>query len=220
VNIQWSLSALNLFERCKFAYKGRYIDQIPDARPLSGPVKRGIDTHAEIENYLLHGHPLSFDLNRKWGHAFQDIKQYELQVEHKIALNTFWEPDPNYKTAWLRMVLDLKAKKPSGYTVYDWKTGKEYDEHYDQKQLYSIGVMAEHPEVMSVRAVHVYLDLGKQTVREYHRDQLIAARSQWDSRVAKLANARNDPNYDWIPSPNFTCRFCQFAKANGGPCKF
>lgn len=219
--MQWSLSALGLFERCKFAYKCRYILREPDRRKPGGPAQRGIDTHKEIEENLLHGHPLSFELERKWGSAFREIKQYEIQIEHKISLTPEWTIDPNYKEAWLRMVLDLKAKKPSGYTVYDWKTGKEYPEHYEQKQLYCNGILAEHPEVTNISAVHVYLDLGKQTKRDYHRDQLLASRAQWDSRVKKLAHYLESPDMgQWIPEPNFLCRWCAYSRGNGGPCKF
>jgi len=218
MSFSWSLSAWSLFERCKFAYKCRYIDRVPGPAP-SGPAQRGIDTHKEIEMNLLHGHPLSFELQKKWGHAFNEIKGYELQTEHKIALTREWIPTA-WESGWLRMVLDLKAKKPGGYTVYDWKTGKEYPEHFDQKELYALGVLSEHPEISQVKAVHVYLDLGKQTQREYHRDQLLARRAQWDFKGKKIEAALLDPSFPWIPEPNYLCKWCAYARGNGGPCKF
>lgn len=217
---RWSLSALKLFERCKFAYKCRYITKVPDMRPPGGPAQRGIDTHKTIELNLTENQPLSLDLENKWGSAFSEIKQFPMLVEHRIGLDPNWQVVP-WDAAELRMVLDLKAKKPGGYTVYDWKTGKEYEEHYEQKELYSLGVLAEHPEETTVRAVHVYLDLGKQTVREYHRDQLLARRAQWDSRAKKLRGYLESADFgQWIPEPNFFCRWCSYAKANKGPCKF
>lgn len=221
MTFKWSLSALTLFERCKFAYKCRYLLHLPDNRPKGGPAQRGIDTHKEIEMFLLHNHPLSLELGRKWGYAFTEIKNYPIEIEHKIGLSRNWEVVP-WNDAWLRMVLDLKAHKPPSYTVYDWKTGKEYPEHYEQKELYSLGVMCEDPLVKSVKAVHVYLDLGRQTQREYHRDSLNARRAQWDSRAQKMEEyvkqGANHPG--WIPEPNFLCRYCQYSKAAGGPCKF
>lgn len=218
MKFQWSLSAITLFERCKFAYRCRYIDRVPDQRPPGGPAARGTEIHKIIEDHILHNSPLTVELQRGWGHAFSEIKNYELQVEHKIALTPEWSTT-HWEGSWLRMVLDLKVKK-QGYTVYDWKTGKEYPEHYEQKQLYALGVLAEHPEENSIRAVHVYLDLGRQTVREYHRDQLHAARPQWDLRAKKLGDALDDPSYPWIPEPNYLCKWCAYAKGNKGPCKF
>jgi hypothetical protein len=170
--------------------------------------------------YLIEGHPLSLELSRKWGHAFDEIKNYEFKAEYKIALTSEWTPTV-WDQSWLRMVIDLKVKKQPGYTVYDWKTGKEYPEHYDQKQLYASGVLAEHPEENSIRAVHVYLDQGRQTVRDYHRDQLIAARIQWSSKAAKLETYLSNPDMgQWIPEPNHFCKWCNYSKANKGPCKF
>lgn len=220
MSFQWSLSSLNLFERCKFAYKCRYILKVPDTRPPGGPAQRGVDTHKIIEDHLLSGSPLTIELERQWGHAFRELKNFPIEVEHKIALTPYWEPT-QWDQGWLRMVLDLKAKKPNGYTVYDWKTGKEWPEHYEQKELYSIGIMAEHPETTHVKAVHVYLDLGKQTIREYHRDQLPARRAQWDSKAKKLYDyIRMGDQGQWIPEPNYLCKWCAFSKGNKGPCKF
>lgn len=220
MNFSWSLSALTLFEACKFAYKCRYVLKIEDKRPPGGPAQRGIDTHKEIELFLREGQPLSLDLGRKWGHAFNEIKKYPIEIEHRIALTEAWEPT-TWEKGWLKMVLDLRAKKPAGYSVYDWKTGKEYDEHFDQKELYALGTLAEKPEEKSISSIHVYLDLGKQTKRDYHRDQMHARRARWEARVAKLRSYLADINGPgWIMEPNFRCRFCAFSKAAGGPCKF
>lgn len=221
MSFQWSLSALGLFERCKFAYKCRYILKLPDNRPKGGPAQRGVDTHKIIEMHILEGHPLTLELQRTWGHAFNEIKKYELQAEHRISLTAQWQTT-TWEQGCLRMVLDLKAKKPGGYTVYDWKTGKEYPEHYEQKELYALGVAAEHPEVPSIKSVHVYLDLGRQTQREYHRDQLPARRAQWDSRAKKLSDYLQfqADGLMWIPEPNRFCKWCAYSRENKGPCKF
>lgn len=219
MNFQWSLSALKLFERCKYAYKCRYLLRVPTT--YGAAAQRGVDTHKVIEMNLTEGHPLSLELDQKWGNAFREIKQLPIQIEHKIGLTDEWTLAPNYKDAWSRMVLDAKVKKPGGYVIYDWKTGKEYDEHYEQKELYSLGVLSEHPEETTVTAVHVYLDLGKQTKREYHRDQLLARRAQWDSRAKKLQGyLEAGDTGQWIPEPNYFCKWCSYSKGNGGKCKF
>lgn len=216
----WSLSALSLFERCKYAYWNRYILGIKDNRLRTGPAARGTDIHKEIELYLTEGHPLSHAVNSYWHGALNDIKRYPFWAEHRIALDRNWQP-VKWEDGWLQMIIDLKVQKPGGYTVYDWKTGKQYPEHFEQKELYALGVHAEHPEENSIRTVHVYLDLYQQTPREYHRDSMPARRTQWNVRVAKLEKYIADGDKgQWIPEKNHFCRSCQFSKVNGGSCKF
>jgi hypothetical protein len=216
----WSLSALSLFERCKFAYWNRYILKIRDERPRGGPAARGTDIHKGIELHLTEGHPLPGEVNSWWSSAFTEIKQYPFWTEHQIGLDRNWMPTA-WDEAWLQMIIDLKVKKPGGYTVVDWKTGKEYPEHYEQKELYALGVHAEHPEENSIAATHVYLDLFKQTKRDYHRDTMPARRTQWNNRVAKLEKYIKDGDKgQWIMEKNHFCKWCQFSKANGGTCKF
>lgn len=220
VSWHWSLSALSMFERCKYAYWNRYILGIKDTRPRGGPAARGTDIHNGIELHLTEGHPLPTAVNSWWSSAFNDIKRYPFWAEHKIGLDRDWKPVP-WDQAWLQMILDLKVQKPSGYIVYDWKTGREYPEHFEQKELYALGVHAEHPEENNIDSVHVYLDLFRQTKRGYHRDSVLARRAQWNARVAKLEKYIADGDKgQWIMEKNHFCKSCQFSKANGGTCKF
>lgn len=221
-NFSWSLSAWSLFNRCKFAYKCRYILQLKDSRPPAPAAQRGIETHKIIEEHIDKGHPLTPELG-KWQYAFNQLRSESIALwpEYKISLTAEWTPT-TWDKAWIKMIIDLMADKPSGVSVYDWKTGKEYDEHFEQKELYSIGIMSKRPEVQEVSAVHVYLDLGKQTKRVYHRSQLSARRAQWDFRAKTMElRVSEGPNSGfWIQEPNFSCRWCAFSKASGGPCKF
>jgi hypothetical protein len=99
--------------------------------------------------------------------------------------------------------------------VYDWKTGKIYPDHDDQKTIYSLAVFSEDPAVLSVRAVHVYLDSNTNREKTFHRDQVPELRQQWENRVQGL-----EQNPVLIPNPGFHCRWCGYRREVGGPCQF
>lgn len=221
----WSFSSWQTFERCKLTWYKQYVLKLPRTPP-GAPAQRGIEMHKTIENHIKDGHPLTPELDR-WSMAFSEIRAFPLFAEHKIAVNRNWEVvDWRDPSAWCRAVLDLKAILPNMLSVFDWKSGKEYAEHYDQKELYAILALAEHPEAYSCRAIHVYLDKkpgpGAQTRREYHRDSLPARRAAWAARAAKMEHYLNmEGSGHFIPEPNFSCRWCQWGQQNGNKsCRF
>lgn len=237
--MSWSLSQITTFEICGFKYALQYMPResaallglavVPQRPPPAPAAQRGIDLHKGIEMHLHKKTALPPELER-WSGAFTEIQTYPLFPEHKIAVNREWKPVAySSPIAWVRSILDLKVLKPSGLSVYDWKTGKEWPEHWDQKTLYGDMSLAEHPEYSEVTVTHVYLDLGTQTTRTYHRDQLHAFRAQWYDRASKLERAKDELSYAKTANdltmafpmqPNRFCKWCDFSKAKGGPCRF
>lgn len=153
------------------------------------------------------------------------LKAYENYPEHKIALDRDWKWTLwNSEDVWYKGVLDLLVLKrqhkgvgglPTEATVFDWKSGKQYPDHDDQKSIYSLAAYSQFPSVLSVRAVHVYLDLGKNTAKTFHRDEMHELRQYWTDRAAKLEGASS-----FLYNPGWHCRYCAFAKDKGGPCQF
>jgi hypothetical protein len=154
----------------------------------------------------------------------EGLKSYEIYPEHKVALDRQWNPVPwDSEEAWLRSVLDLKVVQPTIIRVFDWKSGKIYPDHDDQKELYSLTSIAEHPAVYSVRAIHVYFDLNKNREQEFHRDQMHELRQRWTNRVSKFERSHAEvTNFidPFIPNPGYHCTWCSFSKSKGGPCRF
>jgi CRISPR/Cas system-associated exonuclease Cas4 (RecB family) len=210
--MSWSLTSLGTWEQCGLKYKFRYVDRIKD-KP-SDQAQRGTDNHALIEGYLKGEIELLPSVLSFYQSFLSGLKLYPIYPEHRIALDSEWKPTA-WETAWFRCALDLKLKDGTGIVIYDWKTGKMYDDHYDQKQLYAIAAAAEDEEAKRVRAVHVYLDLNKHTERTYERSELEAARLFWSARVAKM-----EKDKDFIANPTWKCRFCSYSKHKGGPCQF
>lgn len=237
--MSWSLSQITVFETCGFKYALQYmarevapllgLKSVPVRPPPSGSAQRGIEMHKVIERHLTQKLPLTPDLER-WSNAFTEIQTYPFLAEHKVAVDRNWNHvGYNHPDAWVRSILDLKVLKPNRLSVYDWKSGKEWPEHWDQKTLYGAMALAEHPEYTEVTVTHVYMDNGRQTSRTYHQDQLHAFRAQWYDRATKLERAKdeliyartaNDVEIAFPMQPNRFCRWCDFSKEKGGPCRF
>lgn len=210
----WSLSSLGTYEKCGLKYRFRYVEKIPEQR--STQANRGVDNHAIVEGYL-NGNISDLPDNLSFYKAFlEGLKQYEIYPEHRISLTRQWTPTTwGAENAWFRGILDLKLRKGDEAIVYDWKTGKIYPDHDDQKSIYSLATFSENPSLLRVRAVHVYFDLNKNREQTFDRGEVHQLRKHWEDRVAKL---EQDPQY--IANPGFHCRYCSYRRENGGPCNF
>ncbi len=214
--MRWSLSALSSYEKCPAQYKYRHIERLP-VNFKSDAAARGTELHATIESFLKGTiTELPNEINFYTQYLTQ-LKGREIYPEHKVALTRDWEvTEWDGDLCWYRGIFDLKISGAGDeVTIIDWKTGKIYPEHDDQKSLYSLAAFSESPTVQRVRAIHVYLDLGKNREKTYDRQQLHELRASWNSRVLKL-----EQETEWLPNPNFMCRYCSFSRMNGGPCKF
>lgn len=216
--MSWSLSALGTYEKCPASYKFRYIDKVPTPA-AGGAAARGTELHGAIEHFLTgKTETLPNEINF-YTQYLNELKKKAIFPEHRIALKRDWTPTGwDSEDRWYKGILDLKAiesPQATEATVIDWKTGKIYDDHDDQKTIYSLAVFAEHPSVQRVRAVHVYLDLGKNREKVFSRDEVHQLRLAWEQRVERMDN-----DHDYIPNPSFKCRYCPYAKDKGGPCRF
>jgi hypothetical protein len=221
--MRWSLTSLQTFEQCGFKYKLKYIDKQKEARSVQAT--RGVDNHKLVEDFVsgkIDILPTDLEFYTQF---FTGLRQHEIYPEHRIAVDREWVPvDWDDPDAWYRCVIDLQVVYPDAgsnqphplqIANYDWKTGKIYPDHQDQKELYALATFAESPTVRRVRSIHVYLDLGTNREVTFDRDQMHSLRDRYENRVAKMEGAS-----EYIPNPGFYCRWCGFSKAKGGPCIF
>lgn len=138
--------------------------------------------------------------------------------EHSISLDKAWRVVANDSPdVWLRAILDYKIHLPDQKKVliYDWKSGKIYDDHDDQKHLYSLTQFAEHADVSEVEFIHTYLDLGQNRSKSYRREWAEAGQQKWNHRVEVM-----ETDDTFIANPTFKCRYCPYRRDIGGPCRF
>lgn len=222
--MNWSLSKLGTFTKCRRRFLYAYIQKLPEIRGAAS--SRGVDTHALIENYFKRGDPLPPHLD-KYTEWFSKLRSLEHYAENELAMRVGWLPcsweDPS---AWWKGVLDLKVLQRPKAWVFDWKTGKIYPDHEDQKELYSIATFVEHPDVDIIEAWHIYLDLDyKDTKKTYLREQLPTLIAKWNVKLVPYMQALDryvpaEAEMMFVANPTYLCDYCPFSKGKGGPCQF
>jgi len=98
--------------------------------------------------------------------------------------------------------------------VLEWKTGKRYDSHADQRSLYTLAAFILYPKANFVRTSSVYFDLsGADETLEAERSNLPVLQMTWMKRIN-----RTRPPRDYIARPGRNCGNCASNRKNGGTC--
>jgi hypothetical protein len=171
--------------------------------------------HSTLEGYLKTGEWTSgipqFAIDRA-----VKMREYGYIPEVKLAFNDKWErvewDDP---TVWVRGIID--AMRPELPTIYmgEWKTGKPWEDHYLQRELYLVMALAAHPEAEESDIDTIYIDQGFVTADVLHRAQLDEKKEIWLKRVDPMLR---DTFYS--PRPGQHCNWCSFSNRKGGPCVY
>lgn len=216
--MSWSLSRLGTYEKCAAKYKFSYIDKLPRG-PTGAAAQRGLDKHALLEQFCkgeLDRLPADLAYYDSFIRSMRESENMTLFPELKLAMNEKWEEVPyDSPDVWWRGILDLLVLHGGGAVVYDWKTGRVYDDHSQQRELYALALFSHYPELPEIRAVHVYLDQGQNREQTFHRSQSEQLQAGWVRRVDRMMTEK-----DFIPNPTYLCRYCNFSRFNGGPCRF
>ena len=155
-----------------------------------------------------------------------DLRKRQAAVELEWAFNRQWEPTGWYdKDAWLRIKTDVCADsaKPPVVDIIDWKTGRCYPDHAQQRSLYAlgglrlvqIGQLAGGSKDVQLTVKHIYLDTGLRATEKYAMASLEPLKREWMARIKKMMN---DKVFNATPSPR-ACRYCKFNIKSGGPCR-
>jgi CRISPR/Cas system-associated exonuclease Cas4 (RecB family) len=156
---------------------------------------------------------------------FQALRQLNnLEVEQQWAFDQNWNTtswfDPS---CWLRVKVDLHyletVKKGmlrnTTVVVVDHKSGKEYEDHKQQRSLYALAALLMYPDAKKITASHWYLDAGVERKDVWLASALPQLKKEWLQKTTALLH-----DHTFAPNPTDKCRFCHFRKDNKGPCKF
>ena len=210
-----SYSSISTHSKCARKYQYAYILRVPVKSIPSPQMERGTAVGESIENFMLRrSEQLHPDIHKSHGQMMLSIREStKCTPERKWAVTSDWKKTKfDSKDAWLRGVFDLDTPTE----VYEWKTGKVYDDHIDQRYLYGLIKLILEPKLDHTIVREVYFDQkGKDANQHFLRDHLEFMKQDWVGRVARVEGEKI-----FSPNPTYLCGYCSFSKQNGGPCEF
>lgn len=244
----WSFSRWNDWMQCPYRARLKYLDKLVTPEMLKrqadvaagrvepGPLEHGEEVAKEAEKFLKTKSsrtpvPMSLMPLAKEYRALRD--HGNLSVEQSWGFTREWKPcsPTDWNNCWLRVKIDVsyveqqklgRAQYVDTLHIKDNKTGKYNDrkleEYKMQLQLYGVAGLTLMPTVSKVTAQLLYSDIGVLHPEEpmiYTPDELTSLQALWDKRVRPMFNDKR-----FVPRPGYYCRWCDFSKAKGGPCRF
>lgn len=221
-----SHSRMKTHEGCPRKAMYKFIQKLKE--PGNEAMERGLKLHKDLENYVI---SLTQDkkVNRNIPHdgvykiisssILEAIKgrwfeTKEVLPEQQVAFDKDWNVTSWFgPAAWMRVVYDLSIyeKDKSHAELWDYKSGKVYDDHDQQADLYALSAFKQGYEAVTVK--FFYLD--KDIVQPYNYDQseVPALEEAVQERAEKVTSDRTFPT-----NPSWRCKYCHFRRDNGGPC--
>jgi hypothetical protein len=153
-----------------------------------------------------------------------DLRAKKARTEQEWAFTKAWDPTGWFdKDAWLRIKTDACADMtdPPTVDIVDWKTGRQYPEHKQQRSLYAlgglrlvqIGALAGGSKKVELTAAHIYTDTGITATEKFGMKNLEPLKREWLTRIREMMA---DTVYPTRTGRH--CGWCKYAKSKGGPC--
>lgn len=210
-----SYSSISTYQECPLRYKYSYLDGLP-SEP-SAAMMRGTRLHSLAEDYMRDKDKalaVPFDL-RKIGLKIHQFRALGALPEDVWLVDRNWEPVEDQSKAFVKAIIDVHYVDHE-YTLhcYDYKSGRQYPSHYDQLDLYSVLGLLKYPTAKRVESGAVYIDSGiTGATGGMLREMLPRSIQRWDRDIGRM---ENDTVFE--PTPGGHCKWCDYAKWNGGPC--
>lgn len=208
-----SHSGLSTYLKCPRIWESIYI--LGEPRPEKNRASsRGDDIHAFLEAFFLGApYPSAVKELRPWQRFMEALTVYEPEPEKKLAVDKEWRAcDYDSPEAYFRGKLDLYYEDGPMVHIYDWKSGRIYEEdHRRQGESY----VCISPVTDSYRTNFVYIDrplIVHSTNHSMDTRKDLAAGLKEQIEVVRSAE-------EFPPTPSeYTCRYCHLSWRNGGKC--
>lgn len=213
-----SISGFLTYDQCPAKYDYSYNKRLP--RGAQHPAAtRGEDIHESIRRYMEGStDDLHDEIRFRYGQWLMSIKQYQTLPELKFAVNHEWKicEWDSPECQW-RGFIDLATEPEGGVIdIYEWKTGRPYDSHKLQAELYGVIALALRDTAEMSRVTTVYFDQPQNPPPlELQRKDFGGYKALWKSRYDTVMRDSFYP-----ANPGWYCKYCSFSRANGGPCQF
>jgi hypothetical protein len=216
-----SYSRMSLYKKCPASYEWQYVLGHKQPFVPGSAASRGLDIHQSIEDWYKGEGDLSPEIPPKMvdklAHTYEDVQEGRCTAhpEFEFAINKGWELTGfDDDDAVIRGYMDNLFLYEDKVLIHEYKTGKEYSEHEDQKLLYGIIALTLWHQYSEVLIEGIYLDLKKVVPTRISRTFLRKMQGVWARDIAKL----EIPMYP--ARPGMHCRWCpKSSKKEGGTCQ-
>lgn len=234
-----SLSKRSVFKACPRQYCFKHVTPPPNYTPAtSKAMTRGLHLHDQLEIAIRDKSYKVFGTEFKHTHWFlNELCEKGLNAsvpELEIAYNPMdgelvpWDYRGPVVRAKIDWVFQL-ASTPKVLYVLDWKTGKIYDKHAEEREFYAC-LGAEIASKLNitfdfVQTIYFYIDQGSAIPFNYDdqessylikKEDLPAIKERWMSEMVEIGSTER---FVYTPGQP-QCNWCEFSKAKGGPCEF
>ncbi len=210
--LPWSYSRLSKYERCPAQAKYAYTLKRPYVQGEAAV--RGSAAHKTMEDFLNNKTDVLHEAIVPHAHVMHELRKKKPKVELEIAVNRDWSL-AEWKACWGRGGVDAGYENKGTVELKEWKTGKMYDDHDEQRRLYFLLTAAYWLQAVKFRIESYYFDLGKKKTLEATREELHPIREDFNTRIHIM-----ETDDEMAPRPGYYCKWCDYSKDKGGPCKF
>jgi len=153
---------------------------------------------------------------KKIGPLMETLKAQKAKTEEVWLLDKNWEPTDDPNKAWVKSIIDVHFLDGETLHVKDYKSGRMYDSHRGQLELYGIMGLLRYPEAKRVATSAIYMDDGFEGMDgSIIRAMLPKMIKVWEDKAQRMMT-----DDILAPNPGSACRWCSYKKENGGPCVY
>lgn len=219
----YSYSSISTFKQCPAKFNYAYNLKVKmERQPPSPAMERGSKVHDSVEQYLLGAseflHP---DIHKNYGQWMMSVRSDYKKLLPEFKWGITWEMKPcdyDDPACMIHGFIDLLAiphNDDANLDIFEWKTGGIYPEHHGQIHKYSVAMMCYYEDRPGVDATLTYFDKQDYKKIHYPRTMMFEYKPMLRREIGSIADATRFPTM-----PSFKCKWCQFSRDNGGPCKF
>lgn len=221
----WSYSVYTQYIRCPFSVCLEKVQRIQMAELPNPAFIKGDRVHKSAENFVRA--PKAPPLEPELAHLkpmLTVLRKAKAKVELEWAFNREWKPTSWFaRDTWLRIKTDVcqDSAAPPLVNIIDYKTGKVYPDHKQQRSLYALGglllvklgLLAGGSTKTKLTAQHVYVDTKQEATEQFTMKNLEPLQREWLARTDEMLK---DTEFKAIEGRH--CGWCKFRKSAGGPC--
>lgn len=202
----WSYSRLSGFETCPKKFHALSVAKTIKEEP-NEQTNYGKEVHLAFADFVKKGKPLPLHLHQHTALLTQlRNAPGEKIVEQQVAINRNFEPTGWFDNdVWCRVISDLTILNPPRGVLFDYKTGKQYDD-FTQLRLAGAVIFQLAPEIEELTLSYIWTKNRKVTKEAMSRGQIQAVWSDFMPRINRYQAAFDKQEFP--ARPGIHCKWC------------